>query len=299
MSSAVGTPADSGNLTRMRSRAEESEQLLVSLKKELEELTASFTEKRNRELISRLIHENAVLRKEVEDHQNTLKQVEIQNKVPQIQRPKFPRAPSETATPVDDEPSQPQPSKPAKSKKDQTKKVVSANNTAPKQEAPIDIGRLDLRVGRIISAEKHPDADSLYVEKVDVGEAEPRTVVSGLVKFVPLDQMQNRMAVLLCNLKPAKMRGVSSQAMVMCASTPEKVEILDPPAGSVPGDLVHVEGYSRNPDPVLNPKLKIFETVAPDLKTDANKVATYKGVALHVPEKGNITAPSLTGVQIK
>lgn len=51
------------------------------------------------------------------------------------------------------------------------------------------MSRLDLRVGCIISAEKHPDADSLYVEKVDVGEASPRTVVSGLVKYVPLDQV--------------------------------------------------------------------------------------------------------------
>jgi tRNA-binding EMAP/Myf-like protein len=51
------------------------------------------------------------------------------------------------------------------------------------------VGRLDLRVGLIIKAEKHPDADSLYVEQVDVGEVQPRTVVSGLVKFVPIEQV--------------------------------------------------------------------------------------------------------------
>ncbi len=50
--------------------------------------------------------------------------------------------------------------------------------------------------------------------------------------------MQNRLALLLCNLKPVKMRGVESQAMVMCASTPEKVEILDVPPGCQPGDRV-------------------------------------------------------------
>lgn len=55
--------------------------------------------------------------------------------------------------------------------------------------------------------------------------------------------MQNRMAVLLCNLKPAKMRGVVSQAMVMCASSPDKVEILDPPSGAVPGDRVTFQGF--------------------------------------------------------
>lgn len=56
-------------------------------------------------------------------------------------------------------------------------------------------------------------------------------------------KMQNRMAILLCNLKPAKMRGVISQAMVMCASSPEKVEILAPPPGAVPGDRITFEGF--------------------------------------------------------
>lgn len=54
---------------------------------------------------------------------------------------------------------------------------------------PVDVSRLDLRVGCIITAKKHPDADTLYVEEVDVGEGSPRTVVSGLVKHVPLDQV--------------------------------------------------------------------------------------------------------------
>ena len=45
--------------------------------------------------------------------------------------------------------------------------------------------------------------------------------------------------------------------MVMCASTPDKVEILAPPPGSKPGDRVTVEGVTSNPDPVLNPKKKV------------------------------------------
>ena len=64
--------------------------------------------------------------------------------------------------------------------------------------------------------------------------------------------------------------------MVMCASTAEKVEILAPPAGSKPGDPVLVEGFTRNPDTQLNPKKKIFETCAPDLKVNDVKQATYK-----------------------
>ena len=72
-----------------------------------------------------------------------------------------------------------------------------------------------------------------------------------------------------------------------------------PPSGSVPGDLVEVEGYTRQPDSVLNPKKKIWETVAPDLKTDSNKLATYKGKVLSIPNKGPISASTLSNVQIK
>ena len=62
------------------------------------------------------------------------------------------------------------------------------------------------------------------MEEIDVGEEKPRTVISGLVKFIPEAEMQDRMAVILCNLKPSKMRGILSEAMVMCASTPDKVQ---------------------------------------------------------------------------
>lgn len=46
-----------------------------------------------------------------------------------------------------------------------------------------------MRIGRIVNVKKHPDADSLYVEEVDVGEVQHRTIVSGLVKHVPLEQV--------------------------------------------------------------------------------------------------------------
>ena len=86
--------------------------------------------------------------------------------------------------------------------------------------------------------------------------------------------------------------------MVMCASTPEKVEILMPPEGSKPGDVVTVDGFDRNPDTQLNPKKKIFETCAPDLKVDGNGVAVYKGVPWAVNGEP-CKAATLTGVQVK
>lgn len=50
------------------------------------------------------------------------------------------------------------------------------------------------------------------------GEAEPRQIVSGLVQYVPIEEMKGRNVVVLCNLKPAKMRGIESAGMVLCAS---------------------------------------------------------------------------------
>ncbi|XP_037621758.1 aminoacyl tRNA synthase complex-interacting multifunctional protein 1-like [Sebastes umbrosus] len=171
---------------------------------------------------------------------------------------------------------------------------------APSQdEAKVDVSRLDLRVGRIITTVQLPEADSLYLEQVDVGEASPRTVVSELAKHIPLDQMQNHMAVLLCNLKPAKTRGVLSQAMLMCASSPDKVEILKPPSGAAPGDRVTFQGFPGEPDKELNPKKKVWELIQPDLRTDGQCVATYKGSAFEVAGKGVCKAQTMSDSEIK
>jgi len=85
---------------------------------------------------------------------------------------------------------------------------------------------------------------SLYVEKIDIGEAEPRTIVSGLVKFVPMEQLKDRLVVVVCNLPSKAMRGVNSQGMVLAASEKAangdltKVALLDVPAGCKPGDKI-------------------------------------------------------------
>ncbi|KAI1724151.1 tRNA synthetases class I (M) domain-containing protein [Ditylenchus destructor] len=188
--------------------------------------------------------------------------------------------------------------------KDQVKAAPSEKSakgtpSANVNDEAVDVGRLDLRVGRIIEAKKHPDADALYVEQIDLGEGQPRTVVSGLVRFVPLEQMQNRLVVCCCNLKPAKMRGIESQAMVLCASTPEKVEIMEVPAECQPGDVVLCDGFTRRPDPVLNPKKKVWETVAVDLKVSDDGVAVYKGKPLKIGGSHPMTAPTLRNVPVK
>ena len=55
--------------------------------------------------------------------------------------------------------------------------------------------------------------------------------------------MQQRLAIFACNLKPAKMRGILSEGMIMCGSSPEVVEIIEVPEGAAIGDRVNVEGF--------------------------------------------------------
>ncbi|KAI9502861.1 hypothetical protein BX070DRAFT_225725 [Coemansia spiralis] len=153
----------------------------------------------------------------------------------------------------------------------QAKKEKPKKQPAAKEELKIVPSMIDLRVGHIVKVEKHPDADALYVEDIEVGEPEPRRVVSGLVRFIPIEQMNNRNVVLVCNLKPAAMRGVKSYAMVLCATSTDgnTVEFVEPPKGSKPGDRVYFEGFEGcEPEELLKPKLKIFETIQPGLFTN-------------------------------
>ncbi|XP_050390813.1 tyrosine--tRNA ligase, cytoplasmic [Patella vulgata] len=180
--------------------------------------------------------------------------------------------------------------------------IAQAYPPPPKKGAALEEivpSRLDLRVGKIISVEKHPDADSLFVETVDLGEEEPRTVVSGLAGLYPMEKLQDRVAVFMCNLKPVKMRGVMSQAMLMCASTTEAVEPLEPPSGSSPGERVYFEGHEEGqPDEKLNPKKKVWEKLQPDLSISNSLVAQWQECNM-MTKLGNVTCPSLKKAPIK
>ncbi|GFH28629.1 tRNA-binding domain-containing protein [Haematococcus lacustris] len=171
-------------------------------------------------------------------------------------------------------------------------------SAAPAPAADADITACDIRVGKILRCEKHPDADSLYVEQIDVGEPEPRTIVSGLVGFVPLEQMQERLVLVICNLKARNMRGVKSHGMVLCASNSahDQVEPLAPPPTSRPGERVWFgEGNAEQPPAVEANRLqkkKIWEAVQPLLRTNAQGLATFKGLPC-LTATGPVVAASL------
>ena len=93
----------------------------------------------------------------------------------------------------------------------------------------------ELKVGTVVSCEKHPKADRLLVEQVDLGD-ETRQIVSGIAKFFSPQEMVGRKVIVVSNLKPAKLRGVESQGMILAADAGEddvRVVFADgTPAGS-------------------------------------------------------------------
>ncbi|GFO43063.1 tyrosine--tRNA ligase [Plakobranchus ocellatus] len=186
----------------------------------------------------------------------------------------------------------------------QKKKFAGATNAQANGGAEDEIvpSRLDLRVGKITSIKQHPEADSLYVETVDLGEESgPRTVISGLNGLVPMEQLDQSLGVFLCNLKPVKMRGIESQAMLMCASMEGKaqVEPLSVPEGSSPGERVFVEGYEQGkPDDELKPKKKVWEKLQPDLRVNDQNEATWQGNLL-MSKLGKIVTKSVKNSPIK
>ena len=87
--------------------------------------------------------------------------------------------------------------------------------------------KLDLRIGVIQEVEVHPNADKLFVLKLDVG-GEVKQSVAGLRGHYTEEELKGRKVVVLNNLEPAKLRGVESQAMVLAATDQGKVVILAP-----------------------------------------------------------------------
>lgn len=95
--------------------------------------------------------------------------------------------------------------------------------------------KVDLRVGKILSVETHPNAEKLYVMKIDIG-GEVKQSIAGLKDYYTPEQLSGKTVVVVANLEPAKLRGVESEVMLLAAQHNNEVVILIPekevPAGA-------------------------------------------------------------------
>lgn len=96
-----------------------------------------------------------------------------------------------------------------------------------------EFAKVDLRVAKVLAAEKVKKADKLLLLTVDLG-TEQRTIISGIAKHYEPEQLVGQNVVMVVNLKPAKIRGIESRGMVLAASCDDKLQLVtaDMPAGS-------------------------------------------------------------------
>jgi methionyl-tRNA synthetase len=101
-----------------------------------------------------------------------------------------------------------------------------------------DFKKIELRIGRVLAADPHPNADRLLVLKVDLGP-EQRQVVAGIrASYADPQALIGREVVVVANLEPAKLRGVESQGMLLATQDAAGISLLRPDREVAPGSPV-------------------------------------------------------------
>ncbi len=159
------------------------------------------------------------------------------------------------------------------------------NHMALPEHAEQFKNEIDLRVGTITTAKKHPEADKLYIFSVEVGDEEPRQIVSGLVGHYEMDELVEKNIIVAYNLKPAKFRGEKSQGMLLAASIgkgeDEIVDVIFVPDAK-PGDRVTLQGCELPEEAPKRIKIDRFFETPIEAKGSVVQVA---GIPLVLGEK--------------
>ena len=145
-----------------------------------------------------------------------------------------------------------------------------------------DFRRLELRIGTVTAVEDHPEAEKLYILKVDVGEEEPRTIVTNIKSYYPYDKMMGRKLLVVSNLKSANFRGVKSFGMLMAAEDLEMggstLLLLDPSVDVPNGTLMSCGMETKG----LRCEMKHLEKVT--IKVAEVKDGKFMGMDIELPE---------------
>jgi methionyl-tRNA synthetase len=168
---------------------------------------------------------------------------------------------------------------------------VKKDDGPVKKDAPLegpfaDFRRLDIRVAEIIDAKDHPDAEKLFVLKVNAGEE--RQIVAGLRAYYKAEELIGRKVLMVMNLKPAKLRGMMSQGMLLAADDEElggNTVVLLKPTNDVPNGTKFNCGLETNES----------EIEFKDFQKAVIKVFTVNGKAAATVIDGNDKIPLSDG----
>lgn len=87
-----------------------------------------------------------------------------------------------------------------------------------------DFKKLEIKVGKVLEVNDHPNADKLYVLKVDIGEE--RTIVAGIKNSYSKEELVGKKIIVLCNLEEKELRGVKSQGMLLAVDEKDNTSLL-------------------------------------------------------------------------
>lgn len=162
----------------------------------------------------------------------------------------------------------------------------------------VDSVDIDIRVGKIESIARHPEADKLFVETISLGPQEAsRTIVSGLVEHYSAEELLGAHVLVVCNLKAKPLKGVTSHGMVLCASNDSGVvKIVSPPEGTAAGERVQFGGRLSTAPPPIPSNAATTELLA-HFKTTADGTVTWKD-QLATVTRGPVTS-SLVNALVK
>lgn len=122
--------------------------------------------------------------------------------------------------------------------KDHEKAAAPVKEVEKKAEITFDdFSKIELKTGTVLKCEKHPKADKLLVSQIDCGNGDVRQIVSGIATHFTPEDMVGKQVIVVTNLKPAKLRGVESQGMILVGETENDAELAlascDLPNGSI------------------------------------------------------------------
>jgi len=101
-----------------------------------------------------------------------------------------------------------------------------------------EFGRLDIRVGRVLKAERVPHTRKLIRLEVDIGEESPRQLIAGIAGFYEPDELVGMNIVVLANLRPKKIMGMESKGMLLAADVDGRPVLLTVAEDVPPGTKV-------------------------------------------------------------
>jgi len=185
-------------------------------------------------------------------------------------------------------------------------RVSSANKAGPdstrekavesNSETEEMFAKAQIQVGYVHEVSNHPISEKLFLCRVEVAKGETRQVVAGLRKFLPASELQGKKVCVVVNLKPAKLAGQLSEAMILAGEATEPngqltVKVLEPPPDASVGERIFIEAQEATSNPVKQLSSKVWEKIILLFKVEAG-IAKFDSKPL-VTSTGSVKVPEI------